>query len=60
MMFELLFQEFLRIFVFVFEVISYYVIPSALLKLLVYAFKLILFMFSYSLNNMTTSCHLSY
>jgi hypothetical protein len=35
-------------------------IPSILLKLVVYIFKLILLMFSYSLNNTTTLRHLSY
>ena len=36
-----------------FNVIIYYFIPSILLKLVVYVFNLILLMFSYSLNSMT-------
>jgi hypothetical protein len=35
---------------YLFGVISYYFIPSTLLKLVVYMFKLILLMFSYSFN----------
>ena len=47
--------------------VSYYFIASILLKLVVYILKLILYTFtclriinSYSLNNKTTLCHLSY
>ena len=43
-----------------FEVISYYFIPSILLKLIVYIFKLILLLFLYSHNNTTTLWHLSH
>ena len=54
--FGLLFREFLT-----FGVISYYSIPSILLKLVVYIyFKLILLMFSYIFDNRTTLRHLSY
>jgi hypothetical protein len=40
--------------------IRYYFIPSILLELVVYIFKLILLMFTYSLDNITTLRHLSY
>jgi hypothetical protein len=43
-----------RQYLYLFGVMSYYFIPSKLLKLIVYNFKLILLMFSYFLNNTTT------
>ena len=43
-----------------FGVISYYVIPSILLKLVAYIQKLILLMFLYSLDNTTTLRPFSY
>ena len=53
--FGLLFQEFLRIFVFLFRVTSHNFIPSILSKLVACISKFILFTFlSYSLNNATT------
>ena len=47
-------------YLYLFEVITYYFIPSILLKLVAYIFKLILLMFLYSLNSTTIFCHLSY
>ena len=41
-----------------FGVICFYLIPSILLKLIVYIFKLVLLKFWYSLNNRTTLRHL--
>ena len=40
---------------YLFEGISYCFIPSILLKLVVYVFKLVFLMLSYSLDNITTS-----
>ena len=50
-------QEYL----YLFGGVNYYFIPSILLKHVIYTkLKLLLLMFSYSLNNTTTSHHLSY
>jgi hypothetical protein len=46
-------------YLYLFGVISYYFTPSILLKLVVYILKLILLIFSYFLNNITTLRHLS-
>ena len=45
---------------YLFEAISYYFMPSVLLKLAAHILKLVLLMFSYSLNNATTLRHFSY
>ena len=47
-------------YLYLFGFISYYFIPSILLKLVVYIFKLTLLMFLYSLNNTTILWHSSY
>jgi hypothetical protein len=47
-------------YLYIFGIISYYFIPSTSLQLIIHILKLILLMFSHSLDNTTTLHHLSY